>query len=1020
MGIPLRSLLTIPFLLQFISITSLAGFLSHWSGQQTIREVADQLTEEAGNHVVYELGTHLQAVRDINVSHAAAIQSGLITSDNLDQLHHYLALQLFKNRTISALIFGTAQGDSRAVYRTDETIEITKTIAPNEVIFRASIADQNRPLERRIYSINNEGDVDAYLETTEAIDVRSQPWYQNAVSKGQIGWSDSFQIAGTNHSGISAYTPIYDQDRRLEGVFSVSISFCKFNELLKRTRVSKNGRIVVFEQTGLKIADSSDKAVYRDEQAYLTEQLSSHYTVQSSDPVLDITAQYLQQISNGNDSISSGYESTIRVQKELYFLKIFPYQDPSGLDLQIAVLLPQSDFAGQIYADVRRLIIFYEIALVSSFASITLVARRITQPLRRLISAAHAYAAGGIPQPLRPIAIQEIESLRLAFEKMMVDLDAQRQEIDVFRTQYEQSLEHQIAERTSALVNTTHQLQAAQRIAHVGSWELDIATHRMTCSEELFHVIGRSMEEGELTVDEILKAIHPEDRKGVRQAVVTAISEGTAYDMELRVLTPDHQTRYLINRGEVLSDERGQALKLVGTATDISDRKKNELMLQKLSRELSEWRERYEIVIRAGKQTIFEYDLLTERYTWDSNFQTILGYTPKEAPQTLVETQKLVHPDDLPLLQRIRDRASTISKPYTVEVRLQRKDGEYVWVEDSGTIQRNEQGQPIKIVGSLKDVSDQKEAELALQESVSMLRQITENLPLFFGLRGVDTRDWLYVNSAFETITGYSTRHMYEDAEFYKKLVHPEDLRPLRRKMAARATHQPREQTFRIIKADRKSIWIRMVEFPVYSQQGEVSRVAVFAEDITHRKQAELELKLLNAQLQELATTDSLTKIANRRQFVDRLQQAWLHHQRECHSLTLIMIDIDHFKNYNDCYGHPKGDQCLFKTAQLLRRCVHRPGDLVARYGGEEFVILLSNTQREGAIAIAQRIQREMKKLAIPHQASPISPIVTFSLGIAVIRMPNAIGYERAIVEADKMLYQAKQIRNNYRVVEVD
>ncbi|HEY9294758.1 MAG TPA: diguanylate cyclase, partial [Phormidium sp.] len=158
-----------------------------------------------------------------------------------------------------------------------------------------------------------------------------------------------------------------------------------------------------------------------------------------------------------------------------------------------------------------------------------------------------------------------------------------------------------------------------------------------------------------------------------------------------------------------------------------------------------------------------------------------------------------------------------------------------------------------------------------------------------------------------------------------------------------------------------------------------------------------------------LANIDGLTKVANRRRFDEVLQQEWLILRREQLSLSLILCDVDYFKLYNDTYGHPAGDKCLQQIAKTLQQVTKRPSDLVSRYGGEEFAIILPNTPLSGAIHIAEEVQRKVKELAIVHDSSKVSNIVTLSLGVASIIPSICTSPTTLLTIADQALYQAKQ-----------
>ncbi|MGB3201867.1 MAG: diguanylate cyclase, partial [Nodosilinea sp.] len=161
------------------------------------------------------------------------------------------------------------------------------------------------------------------------------------------------------------------------------------------------------------------------------------------------------------------------------------------------------------------------------------------------------------------------------------------------------------------------------------------------------------------------------------------------------------------------------------------------------------------------------------------------------------------------------------------------------------------------------------------------------------------------------------------------------------------------------------------------------------------------------------ADIDGLTQIPNRRRFDEYLVQQWQEMAREQSPLAIVLCDIDAFKIYNDTYGHLAGDTCLMQVATVLRHCLHQAGDLIARYGGEEFVAVLPRTTLAEAQVVAQRIQREVLGLRIPHQHSPVAPVVTVSIGVAgTIPQPPASGAD-LLQRADEQLYQAKRLGKN-------
>lgn len=170
-----------------------------------------------------------------------------------------------------------------------------------------------------------------------------------------------------------------------------------------------------------------------------------------------------------------------------------------------------------------------------------------------------------------------------------------------------------------------------------------------------------------------------------------------------------------------------------------------------------------------------------------------------------------------------------------------------------------------------------------------------------------------------------------------------------------------------------------------------------------------------NRELQRLSTQDGLTGIANRRSFDDFIDKAWRLVTRKDSEvpMSLIMIDIDHFKLYNDGYGHQQGDDCLKQVAKALEACVHRATDLVARYGGEEFVVILGDTPLDGAVKVAETMRQCIEQLAIPHAYSKVCEQVTLSIGIAS-SIPSSNNTPQQLIEAaDQALYNAKNAGRN-------
>jgi two-component system, cell cycle response regulator len=225
------------------------------------------------------------------------------------------------------------------------------------------------------------------------------------------------------------------------------------------------------------------------------------------------------------------------------------------------------------------------------------------------------------------------------------------------------------------------------------------------------------------------------------------------------------------------------------------------------------------------------------------------------------------------------------------------------------------------------------------------------------------------------------------------------------------------EQEKALVDENGASIPFQVTYTPLSSLDTSIIGIVETWENIADRKHAEEVLQLANRELERLATEDGLTKLSNRRRFDEYLEREWLRQTRNKKPISLILFDVDFFKNYNDLYGHQAGDLCLMTVAESIRKKVGRPGDLSARYGGEEFVVVMPETDSAGAWHVAENIRQELVSRQITHGRSTVAPVVTISCGLATI-MPSADIEPKVLIEmADQALYRAKQAGRNRAVI---
>jgi len=173
-------------------------------------------------------------------------------------------------------------------------------------------------------------------------------------------------------------------------------------------------------------------------------------------------------------------------------------------------------------------------------------------------------------------------------------------------------------------------------------------------------------------------------------------------------------------------------------------------------------------------------------------------------------------------------------------------------------------------------------------------------------------------------------------------------------------------------------------------------------------RESQQKLAAANVELQKLAALDPLTGIANRRRFDETLMVEWQRGQRDRQPLSLLMVDVDHFKSYNDSYGHPAGDLALKKVAAVLTENLKRPADLVTRYGGEEFAIVLPETDSAGAMTVARACLRHLENLQIEHSKAAPYGVLTISVGVQTVIPGKQSNAQELVAQADRALYAAK------------
>ena len=275
------------------------------------------------------------------------------------------------------------------------------------------------------------------------------------------------------------------------------------------------------------------------------------------------------------------------------------------------------------------------------------------------------------------------------------------------------------------------------------------------------------------------------------------------------------------------------------------------------------------------------------------------------------------------------------------------------------------------------------------------------------------TMTFAYIGPQIEPLLGWK-QESWVTVDDWASRMHPDD----REQVVDFCVSQSmagvdHEADYRALTKDNGFVWIRDVVHVVRKENGEVDCLIGFMFDITERKKTEQQLLDMQKKLEALSFEDGLTGASNRRLFDKHFATEWESACRTGQPLSLILLDLDHFKQFNDLYGHLQGDDCLVKVAGALKAVGNRPRDVVARYGGEEFVLLLPDTDTAGAMRLAEQCQAAIAALGVPHDGSSSSKLVTASMGLGT-QTPQPGSDAKAMIEAvDKLLYQAKKFGRN-------
>ncbi len=432
-------------------------------------------------------------------------------------------------------------------------------------------------------------------------------------------------------------------------------------------------------------------------------------------------------------------------------------------------------------------------------------------------------------------------------------------------------------------------------------------------------------------------------------------------------------------------------------------------LAESAARERRQSAEQLELALQGADLGLWDWDLRGDRFEHNEVTRQQLGYKPGEIGEFGGEWHSIIHGADRErMLSGVEAHFRGETAAYECEFRVRHKNGHWVWLLSRGkVVERDEFGIAVRMAGTHMDLSRRKTAEAQIERSAAMLKRTGELAQIGGWELDIATQrlDWTEQVFRIHELDPGTMPSLDNAIDFYA----PEAQPAIRAAVEAGAAHgTPWDLELPFVTAKGNPRWVRSQGIAVVEDGKPVRLLGAF-QDITEKKTTLLEMHRLNEQLTRLSTTDSLTEVGNRRMFDQTLKTEWARAARRGEPVGLLMIDIDHFKEYNDHYGHPSGDVCLRQVARMVGQAMRRGGELVARYGGEEFALLLPGADLDEARRAAERCAQIVGDAKIEHRASATSAWLTISIGVASQIATAGVDSGMLVEIADAALYRAKR-----------